>query len=149
MELSPDEKRRIEKLSLIPAAIVVYIATGLFIYLNRNVKNISVYFCLAYFGAVFLFGMSVVLFFTEIVLTSRKTGKPLRAYSKMFFGKMLICAFGGGLLLCIFGIVYLALSFMLSENQIVILAGAIWFIVWGIIAFRYEDKIKAIWAGCW
>ncbi|MEM2995419.1 MAG: hypothetical protein QXI91_05340 [Candidatus Bathyarchaeia archaeon] len=148
MELSPEEKRRIEKLSLIPAAIVVYIALGLFIYLNRNVKNISVYFCLAYFGAV-LFGMSAVLFFTEVMLTSRKTGKPLKAYSKVFFGRMLLCAFGGGLLLCILGVAYFAFSFMLSESQIVILGGAVWFIVWSIIAFRYKDKIGEIYEGCW
>jgi len=149
MELSPDEKRRIRKLSLIPAAIVVYISMGLFIYLNRNNLYVPLYFYLIYTGTVFLFIMPSAMFLTEIILTSRKTKKPLKTYTKMFLGRMLLCTFGAILLGGTLSIAYLTLSSIFSENLLVILGGIIWFIVWGITNFRYKEKIKKVYEGVW
>lgn len=149
MELSPDEKKRIEKLSLIPAAIVVYIFIGLFVYLNRNNQNIPLYFCLIYTGAVFLFAMPGAMFLTEIILTSRKTKKPLKAYTKTFFGRMLLFTFAAILCGSILSIAYLALSSLFSENLVVILGAAIFFIILGIIVFHYKEKINKISNGEW
>jgi len=144
MELSPDEERHIQNLSVIPAAIVTYVFIGLFVYLVRNNSSLSFLFYVAYFGVAFLLAMPIALFLSEVMLVSRRTRRPVTSYAKKFLGKMSIFVLGGILSGTVFGIVDLTLSSSLDESVLLVLGGAMWFGVWGTLVIRFRKRLDRL-----
>jgi uncharacterized membrane protein len=144
MELSPDEERHIQNLSVIPAAIVTYIFIGLFVCLTQSNESLSFFFCVTYFGAIFLLAVPLALFLTEMILVSRRIRRPLSSYIKQFLGKMSIFILGAALFGIILSMVNLTSSHMIGESAVLILSCAIWFVLWGTLVIRYRKKLDKL-----
>lgn len=139
MEISPEERRHIQNLSVIPAAIVCYIFLGIFLYLiDRFQFSPSLSFLAIYFGLVFFLAVPTVMSLAEFILLSRRTHKPLASFRKVFLGRMALLAVGGTL----FGLVLASVNLVLpslDQRVSVVLAVAITFVLWGFLVFHYRE----------
>jgi amino acid transporter len=102
-----------------------------------------------YFIFIFLFVFPVIYFSTEQVLRSRKEKKPLAFYVKRFVGGLSIFAFGGAIFGVTWFLVNLFISSLVDFSTLLIVAGAIFFVIWGFIVFRFREKFKSISEGSW
>ncbi len=142
--LSPEDNRRIQNVSLIPAAIVVYIAIAVMIYLVDNGGLRSAVSYMIFLGILFFFAFPFALFFTRIVLISRKTKTPLSRYRKQFFGKMTFSLIIGGSFGCFLSLFYFALSNWVGQDIIIGLTAAATFAVLGLMITRYRRKFEKL-----
>ena len=90
MELSPEEERHIQNLSVIPAAIVIYIFIGYLVYLIRLEQSFRLSFYVPYLLVVFALIMHATFFLSVAILTAHKAHVPLASQTKRFLGRMSI-----------------------------------------------------------
>jgi uncharacterized membrane protein YbjE (DUF340 family) len=138
MELSPEEKRHIKKLSIIPAAIIVYVFIGCFIFSIRGNQYFQLSYYVAYFIVAFMLAMPAALFLTEEILYARKSKRPFAYYMRRFLEKMSITVLGAILLGIILGTANFSLSPLIGENNALILGFILWFVVWGALVVHFR-----------
>lgn len=150
MGLSPEEERHIQNLSVIPAALVVYVFLGYFAYLV-HIKSplLQPSFFIGYFTLVFMLVLPATLFATEQVLRSRREKEPLAFYARRFVGRMSLAIIGA----VIFGVVWVTTNLVLSPltnwDTIVIVSGIIWFGIWAFTVVRFREKFDSLYRGDW
>jgi hypothetical protein len=149
MELSPEEERHIQNLSVIPAAIVVYVFIGYVIYLVHAGQPLQPAFYLWYFLVVFMLAMPATLFLSEEILYARKVPRPLASLIRRFLGKMSIAIIGAVLFGTILEITSLTLSSLIAETEVTVLTAIIWFAAWGYLIIHYRERFKELSKGNW
>lgn len=142
MSISPDEEKHLYNLSVIPAAIISYIFIAIFLFSIQGQQSLDLWFFLKYFG--FPWGTIVVstILFSFEILYSRKTKQPMRQNIKRLVNRMVAFFSLFGLLVIILVSTNIALSSSFNDRSILILATAIWFIIWGAFFFRFKGKLK-------
>lgn len=146
MELSPREKRRIQKLSIIPAAIVTYFLFAFFIYQMRS-QQPSLTYSLVYFVAVLAIAVPMTMLVTEEVLYSRKVKKQRPFHVKRVLGRFAIVLGGATAFLGIFSVTQFALISWLGERNVLLLSGGLWLIVWAFAVILLKDKLQRLYDG--
>jgi small-conductance mechanosensitive channel len=146
-ELLPEEWRHIQNLSVIPAAMVVYIFIGYFIYLVHIGQPIQPSFYVWYFLLVFLLAMPATLFLSQEILYARKTHRPFTSGLKRFLGKISLAAIGAVLFAAVLEIDSLALSSLIGESELIIVTGIIWFVVWALLVLHFRRRFDKLYKG--
>jgi small-conductance mechanosensitive channel len=145
-EPSPEERRHIENLSVIPAAIVVYAFIGYFVYLVHIGQHIQPTFYVLYFLVVFMLAMPAAIFLSREIFYARKTHTSFTSGLKRFLGKMWIAVIGAVLFAAILETDDFALSSLINENSLLVITGIIWFVIWVLLVFYFRsfNKLRRI-----
>jgi cytochrome c biogenesis protein CcdA len=149
MELSPEDERHIQNLSLIPTALVIYLFIAYAVYLTQNDPSLSPSFFAGYFSLVFLCVFPIVFFATEQVLRSRREMRPLTSYTKRFAGNIALFALGGTILGVVWVIANLSISSLVDWSTLMIVIYAITITIWAFIVFRFRHRIDTLSKGNW
>jgi len=145
MELSPEEQRHIQNLSVIPTAVVAYIGIAYAVILIRQQQSLSMPYLLAYFG---MLGITLLftMFLSEEILRHRKLGRPYGYHVKRLFRRMTLALTGAALYALMFGIIFSTPLSAMSEQTQVVVATFAWFLAGGILIFLLRKKL-ARWTG--
>jgi hypothetical protein len=142
--LSPEEQRHIQNLSVIPAAMVVYIFIGYFVYLVHIGQPIRLVFYTWYFMLVFLVALPGTFFLSEEIIYARKTHRPFASGLRRFLGKMSIAIIGAILFVTILETGSLTLSPLIDESGLLVLTGIIWFVLWALLILRFRRRFEEL-----
>jgi small-conductance mechanosensitive channel len=141
-ELSPEEWRHIQNLSVIPAAMVVYVFIGYFAYLVHVGQPIQPSFYVWYFLLVFLLAMPTTLFLSEEILYTRKTHRPFTSGLRRFLRKISMAVIGAVLFAAILETDSLALSSSVDETGLIVVTGIVWFVVWALLVLHFRRRFS-------
>ena len=149
MELSPEEERHLQNLSLIPTALVVYVFIAYAVYLIHINPSLSPSFFVGYFTLVFLFVFPVIFFATEQVLRSRREKRPLVSYTRRFVGNMALFALGATILGVVWVITNLSISSLVDWSTLMVVTYAITIAIWAFFVFRFRHNVESFSKGNW
>lgn len=148
-ELPPDERRHIENLSVIPAAIVVYVFIGYILYLLNIGQHMQPTFYVLYFLVVFMLAMPAAVFLSQEILYARKTHTSFTSALKRFVQKMWIAVIGAVLFAAILEADDFALSSFTNENGLIVITTIIWFVIWALFVFYFRKNFNKLFESDW
>jgi len=148
-ELSPEERRHIENLSVIPAAIVVYVFIGYFAYLHNIRQHIQPTFYVPYFIVVFGLAMPAAMFLSREILYARKIRTSFTSALKRFLKSMSIIVIAVVLFAAILEADEFALSSSINESGLLVIAGIIWFVMWTLLVLHFRKSFSKLFGSDW
>jgi fatty acid desaturase len=151
MGLSPEEERHIQNLSVIPAALVIYVFLGYLIYLIHIKSPLarSPLFYMQYLMLIFLLVFPATYFAAEQVLRSRREKRPLAFYTKRFVGNMLLAIIALIIFEAVWEVANLALSSLTNLRMLVIITYIAVMSIFVFIVFHFREELSRLSKGDW
>ncbi len=145
--ISPEERKRIRDLSLVPALAVFVIFVLILVHLTDQGSLSSLPSYMTYLIFLLFLSFPLAMYFTRIVLFSRRLKKPLSSYRRQLFEIMMTFLLMGGVFEGFLLFFYFAFSPWIGEDAILVLAGVSFFIFLFALVIRYGNKFEKLTEG--